>query len=38
MRGTFEGTMLAPESRMAHRLMVTASVDIVMRRTEAASA
>jgi len=27
-----------PESRMAHRLMVVASVVIVLRRTEAASA
>ena len=50
MRGTSAGMMLvagalvvrkwlvAPESRMAHRLMVVASVVIVRRRTEAASA
>jgi hypothetical protein len=50
MRGTVAGTMLvagalvvrkwlvAPESRIAHRLMVVASVAIVRRRTEAASA
>ena len=50
MRGTSAATMLvagasvvrnwlaAPESRMAHRLMVAASVVIVLRRTEAASA
>ncbi len=50
MRGTVAGTMLvagalvvrkwlvAPESRIAHRLMVVASVAIVWRRTEAASA
>jgi hypothetical protein len=50
MRGTSAGTMLvagasvvrkwlvAPESRIAHRLMVVASVVIVRRRTEAASA
>jgi hypothetical protein len=50
MRGTVAGTMLvagasvvrkwlvAPESRIAHRLMVLASVAIVRRRTEAASA
>ena len=50
MRGTSVGTMVvagasvvrkwlvAPESRMAHRLMVVASVVIVPRRTEAASA
>jgi hypothetical protein len=50
MRGTSAGTMLvagasvvrkwlvAPESRMAHRLMVAALVFIVLRRTEAASA
>ena len=30
--------LVAPESRMAHRLMVAASVVIVLRRTEAASA
>ena len=50
MRGTSAGTMLvagasvvrkwlfAPELRMAHRLMVAASVVIVLRRMEAASA
>ncbi len=50
MRGTSAGIMLvpgasvvrkwlvAPESRMAHRLMVVASVVIVLRRTEAVSA
>ena len=50
MRGTSAGTMLvagasvvrkwlvAPESRMAHRLMVAASVVIVLRRMEAVSA
>jgi hypothetical protein len=50
MRGTSAGTMLlagasvvrkwlvAPESRMAHRLMVAASVVIVLRRTETANA
>ena len=50
MRGTVAGTMLvagasvvrkwivAPESRIAHCLMVLASVAIVRRRTEAASA
>jgi len=50
MRGTSVGTMLvavasvvrkwlvASESRMAHRLMVAASVVIVLRRMEAASA
>jgi len=50
MRGTVAGTMLvagasvvmkwrvAPESRIAHCLMVLASVAIVQRRTEAASA
>jgi hypothetical protein len=50
MRGTVAGTMLvagasvvrkwlvAPESRIAHCLMVVASVAIVRRRTEAASA
>ena len=50
MRGTSAGTMLvagasvvrkwlvAPELRMAHRLMVATSVIIVLRRTEAASA
>ena len=50
MRGTSAGTMLvvgasvvrkllvAPESRMAHRLMVAASVVIILRRMEAASA
>jgi hypothetical protein len=49
MRGTSAGTMLvagasvvrkwlvAPESRMAHRLMVAASVVIVLRRMEATS-
>ncbi len=30
--------LVAPESRMAQLLMVAASVDIVLRRTEAASA
>ncbi len=30
--------LVAPESRMAHRLMVAALVVIVLRRTEAASA
>jgi len=50
MRGTSVGTMLvagasvvrkwlvAPESRMAHRLMVVALVVIVRRRMKAASA
>ncbi len=50
MRGTSAGTMLVagasvvrkwlvvPETRMAHHLMVVASVVIVLRRTEAASA
>ncbi len=50
MRGTVAGMMLvagklavrkwliAPESRMAHCLMVAASVIIVLRRTEAARA
>jgi len=50
MRDTSVGTMLvagtsvvrkwlvAPELRMAHRLMVVASVVIVLRRMEAASA
>ena len=50
MRGTAAGRMLvagalvvrkwlvAPESRMAHRLMVAASVVMVLSRTEAASA
>ena len=50
MRGTVAGTMLvagasvvrkwlvAPESRIAHCLMVVASVAIVRRRTEAANA
>ncbi len=50
MRGTVAGMMLvagalmvrkrlvAPESRMAHRLMVAALVVIVLRRTEAARA
>ena len=50
MRGTSAGTMLvagasvarkwlvAPELRMAHCLMVAASVVIVLRRTEVASA
>ena len=50
MRGTSAGMMLgvgasvvrkwlvAPESRMAHCLMVVALVVIVLRRTEAASA
>jgi hypothetical protein len=50
IRGTVAGTMLvagasvvrkwlvAPESRIAHCLMVVASVDIVRRRTEAVSA
>ncbi len=50
MRGTSAGTMLvagasvvrkwlvAPESRMAHRLMVAVSVVVVLRRTEATSA
>ena len=49
MRGTSVGRMLvagtsvvrkwlvAPESRMAHRLMVAASVVIVLRRMEATS-
>jgi hypothetical protein len=50
MRGTVAGMMLevgtlvvrkwlvAPESRMTQLLMVAASVDIVLRRMEAASA
>jgi hypothetical protein len=50
MRGTVDGMILeagalvvrkwlvAPESRMAQLLMVAASVDIVLRSTEAASA
>jgi hypothetical protein len=50
MRGTEAGMMLlagvlvvrkwlvAPESRMAHHLMVVALVVMVLRRTEAASA
>jgi hypothetical protein len=49
MRGTEAGMMLLagasvvrkwliPESRMAHHLMVAASVVMVLRRTEAASA
>jgi hypothetical protein len=50
MRGTSAGTMMmagasvvrkwlvAPELRMAHCLMVAASVVIVLRRTETASA
>jgi len=50
MRGTIAGTMfvasasvvrkwlVAPESRIAHHLMVVSSVAIVWRRTEAASA
>ncbi len=50
MKGTVTGVILeagalvvrkwliAPESRMAQLLMVAASVDIVLRRTKAASA